>query len=142
MLQKAAQEQRVVLTSDKVVPTAQSSGSVFLLKGISKKEQFAEVVQAFELSLSRDSIMSRCNQCGGSLVDKIFRADELPAGEGRDSIPAGVIDECDEFWICSECSKIFWQGKQYHAALEHLTRRIDSMMQSSDSKQDPSSGPD
>lgn len=132
MLSKACQEQRVVLTCDKLVVNcgeAQNSGSVYLLKGINKKTQFTEVVKAFTLDLSRDSIMSRCNECGGSLVDKIFRADELPAGHMKDSIPAVVIDEYDEYWVCSVCAKIFWQGTQYHSAIAHLSQRIDSIMQ-------------
>jgi uncharacterized protein with PIN domain len=131
MLTKACQEQRVVLTCDKVVVNARGSGSVYLLKGINKKAQFTEVVKAFALNLERGSIMSRCNECGGSLVDKTFAADELPAGDIKESIPAGVLDQYDEFWICSVCSKIFWQGKQYHSAIEHLTRRIEHMMQPS-----------
>lgn len=129
MVAKASQEQRVVLTCDKVVVCAQYSGSVYLLKGINKKAQFAEVVRAFSLSLKPDSIMSRCNECGGSLVDKIFKADELPAGHMRDNIPAGVKAEYDEFWVCSVCAKIFWQGNQYQSAVEHLTQRIEALMQ-------------
>jgi uncharacterized protein with PIN domain len=128
MLSKACQEQRVVLTCDKVVARAQSSSSVYLLKGIDKKTQFTEVVKAFMLNLDRDSIMSRCNECGGGLVDKIFTADELRAGDIKDSIPAGVLNQHDEYWVCSVCSKVFWQGKQYHSAIEHLTQRIDYIM--------------
>lgn len=141
MVAKASQEQRVVLTCDKVVVSAQYSSSVYLLKGINKKSQFVEVVKAFVLDLSPDSIMSRCNECGGSLVDRIFRADELPAGHIRDNIPAGVIDEYDEYWVCAVCSKIFWQGKQYHAAVEHLTQRIDSIMKPSGTSPPASSDP-
>ena len=128
MVAKASQEQRVLLTCDKVVVCAQYSGSVHLLKGINKKTQFAEVVRAFALALKRDSIMSRCNDCGACLVDKIFRADELPAGHIKDNIPAGVIAEYDQFWVCSVCAKIFWQGNQYHSAVEHLSQRIDTLM--------------
>jgi uncharacterized protein with PIN domain len=129
MLAKAFQEQRVVLTCDKVVVTALSGASVYLLKGLDKKAQFTEVVKAFALELSPDSLMSRCNECGGCLVDKVFRASELPAGEFRDSIPDGVIAEYNEFWQCSVCSKVFWRGKQYVSAMKHLTHRIDSIMQ-------------
>jgi uncharacterized protein len=124
MIQKASEEQRVVLTADKVLLHARYSDHVYVLRAQTKKEQLAEVVRAFRLDLDAGTIMTRCNECGGTLVDRIFGPHDLP---DPSCVPSGVLRDYTEFWVCSVCGKVFWQGKQYESAMTHLCQRIENM---------------
>lgn len=66
MLALGLTEQRVILTGDRIVPRASNSQHVYLVKATNKKEQLAEVVEAFDINLDTSSIMSRCNDCAGA----------------------------------------------------------------------------
>ena len=100
--------------------TGRDSAHVYLVHESKKREQLTEVVKAFGIVLNADDIMSRCTYCGGTFLDAPLRFDELPP---QSSVPTGVRELHDEFWVCSVCSKVFWQGGQYDNAVAQLTQR-------------------
>jgi uncharacterized protein len=121
MLQLGREQQRVVLTGDRVAASARDSEHCFLVKSQHKHDQLAEVVKAFSIKLSADAIMSRCTACGGDLMSSVFTFDELPTGC---TVPEGTNRNHDRFWVCNSCRKVFWQGEQYANALASLTKRL------------------
>jgi len=57
-------------------------------------------------------------------MDRTYNVHELPEGC---SVPVGVQQVHDKFWVCSKCSKVFWQGTQYESAMEHLSARLNHL---------------
>jgi uncharacterized protein len=124
MLTRASKEQRIVLTCDRLITHTPNSEHVYLLRANTKKVQLTEVVRAFKIELDAAAMMTRCNKCGAELIDKVFEFEELP----KDSdVPDGVEKAHKEFWVCAGCGKVFWQGKQYENAIDHLSQRMEAM---------------
>ena len=46
---------------------------------------------------------ARCTECNGEL--KITDKDII-----LNQVPKGVIEKIDEFWKCTNCDKIYWEG--------------------------------
>lgn len=120
MLEVGIAEQRLVLTGDRAVIAMRDAAHAYLVRASAKKEQLAEVVAAFDIVLREEDIMSRCTHCGGDFLDRPLPFDELPPGC---SVPAGVKEAVDAFWVCRRCCKAFWQGGQYASAVRSLTQR-------------------
>ena len=140
MLEVGIAEQRLVLTGDRAVLAMRNAAHVYLVRAGAKKEQLAEVVESFQVRLDAKKIMTRCTHCGGDFLDRALTFDELPAGC---SVPEGVKDAHDSFFVCRRCSKAFWQGGQYASAVTSLTSRCHTLQAlgcaqpgSEDAKQD------
>lgn len=120
MLELGIAEQRLVLTGDRQVLQQRDCAHVYLVHAIKKKDQLGEVVAKFAIVLDTRDIMSRCTHCGGSFLPRPLRFAELPP---ECSVPEGVHNKFDEFWVCGVCKKAFWQGGQYDHAVQQLTKR-------------------
>jgi uncharacterized protein len=58
-----------------------------------------------ELNLSVRQV--RCMVCSGSLCD-------LSRTEAETRVPAKVLELQTEFWQCSDCKRIYWQGTHWN----------------------------
>lgn len=128
MLKRGWSEQRVVLTVDRVAASARDAEHCYLVRAQGKREQLAEVVKRFAIDVCAGDIMSRCTSCSAALFDRTFTAAELPA---TCTVPSGIASKHERFWVCSACSKTYWQGQQYVNALDALTVRLASLRASS-----------
>jgi uncharacterized protein len=120
MLDIGRAEQRLVLTADRLVRQQRDSNHVYLVQAKSKREQFEEVVRMFRIELHPEQIMSRCTFCGGTFGGSTVRFEDLPV---ECTVPEAVKELHSEFWVCTGCQKVFWQGDQYKSSMQNLTQR-------------------
>jgi hypothetical protein len=120
MLDVGREEQRLVLTADRLVLQLRESDHVYIVRAKDKRAQFEEVVRTFSVDLDPEQIMSRCTYCGGTFGVSTVRFEDLPS---ECTVPEGVRELHDEFWVCTGCGKVFWQGEHYKNALQNLTKR-------------------
>jgi hypothetical protein len=106
----------VLLTSDSRVferraVQAGSPRSLWIPTALTRHEQLAMVLR--DLSLPRRA--PRCMACGGELVSA-RKADVAPR------IPPRTARWKDDYFVCSACDRLFWQGTHWQRidrALEH-----------------------
>lgn len=66
----------------------------------------------------------RCCKCNGEFIPRPLSAAELKATSG---VPEGVKLSRTEFWVCSRCESVFWQGSQYLLAMRRLTKMTERL---------------
>ncbi len=117
LIQKAAAENRVLLTSDTVLYRLAVARGVeaFLVKGNSEADKLARVTKRFGIRLEVDTSTSRCPTCG-SLIESVSK-DSVKA-----RVPPTTFEAYEEFWICTnpKCRKIYWQGSHWKKIHELL----------------------
>ncbi|KAG8080707.1 hypothetical protein GUJ93_ZPchr0007g3291 [Zizania palustris] len=79
----------------------------------------AEVIDTFQLKISEDQLMSRCTKCNGRFIQKPLTLDEaIEASKGFQIIPSCLFNRNLEFWKCTDCNQLYWEGTQYHNAVQ------------------------
>ena len=67
-------------------------------------DQFGQINEKIKLGkFSIEASSSRCPVCNGVLVKtekKLVQND----------VPEGVLENTQDFWKCSKCNKIYWEG--------------------------------
>lgn len=121
LLDQAHKEKRVLLTRDAKLLKHQylSSNQVYRVKSLLKNDQLLEVIETFHLNISEDQLMSRCTKCNGSFIQKPLTHEEaVEASKGFQIIPNCLFNKDTEFWQCTDCRQLYWEGNQYHNAVE------------------------
>lgn len=118
LLEQARSKDRTLLTRDvDLYRRAVSQGiEAFIVEGERESEKLANVAKRFGLSLEFDSRLSRCPTCNSSL-----RA--APREEVASMIPKSTLEGYKEFWLCTGCGKVYWQGGHW--------RKIDAILSES-----------
>ncbi|TVU39558.1 hypothetical protein EJB05_12983 [Eragrostis curvula] len=81
-----------------------------------------QVINVFELKISEDKLMSRCTKCNGSFIQKPLTIEEaIEASKGFQVIPSCLFNRNLEFWKCTDCHQLYWEGTQYHNAVQKFT---------------------
>lgn len=63
--------------------------------------------------------MSRCTKCNGIFIQKPLTLDEaMEASKGFQVIPSCLFNRNMEFWKCTDCNQLYWEGTQYHNAVQ------------------------
>ncbi|MDH3973635.1 MAG: Mut7-C ubiquitin/RNAse domain-containing protein [Deltaproteobacteria bacterium] len=101
----ASKESRIVLTRDVGLLKRSVVHYGYILRSSSSRLQFSEVVERYSLKpIFRP--FGRCVHCNG-LIGKIKKK------EIESSLPEGIRRDFDKFFICSECSHVYWEGSHY-----------------------------
>jgi uncharacterized protein with PIN domain len=116
-LEIAEKENRVLLTRDlELLRRAKSRGlEVFYVEGEDEAEKLANISRRFNIKLEIDISVSRCPTCDSS-IKRVERSEVL------DKVPSGTLEHINEFWICSGCGKVYWQGGHWKKINETLSR--------------------
>nr|CAB3456480.1 unnamed protein product [Digitaria exilis] len=78
-----------------------------------------QVIETFQLKISEDQLMSRCTKCNGSFIQKPLTLEEaVEASKGFQVIPSCLFNRNLEFWKCTDCNQLYWEGTQYHNAVQ------------------------
>ena len=114
IVRKALKEKKVLLTSDSGILEryAVSEGLinyVFIPRGLDVVEQLGRVLGELKLPV----LDPRCMECGGELED-------VELADVAGSVPARVRRQCEEFFRCRRCEKIYWRGTHW----ESISRRL------------------
>ncbi|KAM7257522.1 hypothetical protein ACFE04_013263 [Oxalis oulophora] len=121
LIEQAYKEKRVLLTRDAkllrhdYLPRSQ----IYRVESLLKNEQLLEVIKTFQLTISEDKLMSRCTKCNGRFIQKPLSTEEaVEAAKGFQKIPSCLFDKNLEFWRCMDCNQLYWEGTQYHNAVQ------------------------
>ncbi|KAG9452678.1 hypothetical protein H6P81_005582 [Aristolochia fimbriata] len=123
LLNQAHREKRVVLTRDRRLLSHQYlvNNQVYRVKSLLKNDQLVEVINTFQLKISEDQLMSRCTKCNGRFIQKPMTTEEaIEAAKGIQVIPKCLFGQNLEFWQCMNCSQVYWEGSQYHSAVQQF----------------------
>ncbi|CAN8252181.1 unnamed protein product [Cochlearia groenlandica] len=121
LLDQAYKENRVLLTRDTKLLRHQdlAKHQIYRVKSLLKNEQLLEVIETFELKISGDQLMSRCTKCNGKFIQKPLSIEEaIEAAKGFQKIPNCLFNKNLEFWQCMNCHQLYWEGTQYHNAVQ------------------------
>ncbi|OMO93543.1 hypothetical protein COLO4_16809 [Corchorus olitorius] len=121
LIDQACREKRVLLTRDAKLLRHQYliKNQIYRVNNLLKNEQLLEVIEIFQLKISEDQLMSRCTKCNGRFIQKPLTTEEaIEAAKGFQRIPNCLFDKNLEFWQCMECNQLYWEGTQYHNAVQ------------------------
>jgi len=108
LLAMAEKEQRILLTRDSdLYQRAASKGvEAFYVEGRTEAEKLAELAKRFGFSLAIDLKRSRCPRCNAEIR---LTPKETLAGK----VEKNTFIYYNEFWECSKCGRIYWQGAHW-----------------------------
>ncbi|RAL46354.1 hypothetical protein DM860_015347 [Cuscuta australis] len=121
LIEQASKEKRVLLTRDAKLlrHSYLIENQIYRVKSLLKNEQLTEVIATFKLEISEDQLMSRCTKCNGRFIQKALTTEEaVKAAQGFQVIPNCLFDKNLEFWQCIVCKQLYWEGGQYHNAVQ------------------------
>ncbi|KAK7275710.1 hypothetical protein RIF29_16832 [Crotalaria pallida] len=121
LIEQAQKEKRVLLTRDAKLLRHEYliNNQIYRVKTLLKNDQLLEVIETFQLKISEDKLMSRCTKCNGRFIQKPLSAEEaIEAAKGFQRIPSCLFDKNLEFWQCMDCHQLYWEGTQYHNAIQ------------------------
>lgn len=106
----AQQQGRIVLTRDRELARRKNIRTI-LVDSERVDEQLAQVMRTCHLQLDRYS--ARCTLCNGVL-------EVLPKQQAEGSVPPYVFQTQEQFWRCTGCGHLFWQGTHWERMRERL----------------------
>ncbi|XP_058724688.1 uncharacterized protein LOC131596132 [Vicia villosa] len=117
LITQAQKEKRVLLTRD--AKLLRHDCQIYKVKGLLKNEQLLEIIETFQLNISEGQLMSRCTKCNGQFIQKPLSTEEaIEAAKGFQKIPSCLFNKNLEFWQCKDCNQLYWEGTQYHNAVQ------------------------
>ena len=118
LIRRAQKNDLVVLSSDgriferNIVKNAQIR-ALYVPQQLSKFQQLQFVRRQMKLAFCDP----RCMACGGELV-------EVPKHSVITEAPPLAYRNCDRFWRCTRCGKLFWHGTHW----QRITRRLGEIL--------------
>jgi len=111
----AVEEARIILTRDRQLLKRSAVTHGYWVRSTQPLEQAREVVRRFDLS-SQVQPFRRCLSCNG-LLAPVGKQDVLPR------IPPKTALWQDDYYVCTECAKLYWRGTHY-PRLQEMVERI------------------
>lgn len=121
LIEQAHKEKRVLLTRDAKLLRHDYllKNQIYKVRSLLKNEQLLEVIETFQLKICEDQLMSRCTKCNGRFIQKPLTTEEaIEASKGFQVIPNCLFNKNIEFWQCMDCNQLYWEGTQYHNAVQ------------------------
>ncbi|KAJ3688945.1 hypothetical protein LUZ61_018109 [Rhynchospora tenuis] len=121
LLNQAYKAKRLLLTRDVKLLRYQylAENQVYIVKRSLKNDQLLEVIETFDLCISKDQLMSRCTKCNGTFTQKSLSVEEaVEASNGLNVVPPCLYGTDLQFWKCSDCHRLYWEGTKYQNAVE------------------------
>lgn len=108
ILDLASKDKRVLLTRDlNLYQGAEKRGvSAVLVESGDIVEQLKQLIDNQGVSLSSTPLFSRCPVCNGEII-----AAKKETLEGV--LPGSLLRKVKEFWQCSVCEKVYWEGRHW-----------------------------
>ncbi|MDZ7778126.1 MAG: Mut7-C RNAse domain-containing protein [Bacteroidales bacterium] len=103
----SAAEQRIILTRDKGILKNKNVTRGFFVRSGNPKKQLEEVLRRFDLK-ALIKPFTRCMRCNG-LLQWVSKKDIT------EILEENTKKNCDEFYRCSSCGKIYWKGTHYQS---------------------------
>jgi uncharacterized protein with PIN domain len=108
LLALAKNEDRILLTRDfELYQRALGRGvDAFYLEGSTGEKKLAELAKRYGVPLEIDMSTSRCPKCN-ALVKSV------PHEKIAETVEKNTFEHYNEFWQCSRCGQIYWQGAHW-----------------------------
>ncbi|MBS7615384.1 Mut7-C RNAse domain-containing protein [Candidatus Bathyarchaeota archaeon] len=115
LIKIAKEETRVLLTRDVQLyrHAIAEHAQVYLVKCSTEIERLAEVAQQFNLNLEIDVNNSRCPKCNAKL-------EPISKNKVMDKVPKATLRFFDDYWVCSDCGQVYWQGSHWQKIKQKL----------------------
>jgi len=114
IIERAIDENRVILTRDKGILKNSRVKKGYFVKETNPHEQLDEVIVRFDL-LSSIEPFTRCAVCNTRIVP-------VDKGEILHRLPPKTAKYYNEFSICPSCGRIYWKGSHYEKIKERITK--------------------
>lgn len=118
LVKRAITERRFVLTLDKKLKEEWRADNVLLLESEKPAEQFAQVIEHFNLELPA-KFFTRCLVC--NTVLRTANSVEIQA-----NVPPRLRETQGEFYCCHNCRRVYWEGshtERMRSAIEEIYKR-------------------
>ncbi|EQC39520.1 hypothetical protein SDRG_02958 [Saprolegnia diclina VS20] len=110
LLDQAAAEARMVLTTDRRLAARRSAAPCFLLTTTDPRDQLRQVLQHFGLgqhsSVAPTFVHPRCTQCNGDT----FTLVDAAVAQTKQALSDSTLAHINEYWVCDKCNKVFWSA--------------------------------
>jgi uncharacterized protein with PIN domain len=108
LMTKAEKDKRILLTCDlELFQQANAHGvDSFLVEGRTEAERLACLAKKYEFPLEIDITVSRCPKCNAQI--KKVSKDSIV-----EKVEEATFTYYNEFWQCSICGQIYWQGAHW-----------------------------
>jgi len=115
LIDLAESEKRVLLTADVELyqQTLNRGLNAFLVESTDLAQTLAGLANRFGFKLEVDLDISCCPKCNGSLMS-------VSKDAVIDKLPKATSTNYNEFWKCSKCCQIYWQGAHWKRILKTL----------------------
>lgn len=116
---KAKNENRILITKDLPLSERATKQKIFVirLKNDKEIEQIAQIFKNLEVSsVSVTGNNTRCAECNGKL--EIIEKKNV-----MNKVSEGVFEKINNFWECSNCNKIYWEGTH----IQRLQKFVDEL---------------
>ncbi len=113
LLTRAKLEKRTLLTSDLALHRRAKKAEVrsTFIRGNDVVSQLVEISKQIGQKIEITPEYSRCPVCNGSLAS-------ASSGEIKELVPETVVKAHREFWKCTKCQKVYWQGRHWKTIIE------------------------
>jgi uncharacterized protein with PIN domain len=117
LIRLARAEERVLLSSDTGIFRISRiregrQPALWVPNGLSKEQQLAHVLEQLHL-VPRPP---RCTVCNGTLL-------QVAKDQVRERVPLRSFNWQEQFWQCSQCGKVFWQGTHW----QHMAKILEGL---------------
>lgn len=108
LIEAAEKEHRVLLTRDSELCKRANSKDIiaFYIEGPTEAEKLAELSGRFGFTLVIDFNRSRCPICNAEIQ-------LMHKGKLAGKVEKTTLHYYNEFWKCSKCGRIYWQGAHW-----------------------------
>jgi uncharacterized protein len=130
ILKIAMEQDRVILTADKELfkrIVKIGAHGVLVSGDASEIEDLVHILRKSGIkSVGMDGIGSRCSLCNGSLKERrLDRVKKNDDNDVEDVVPERVIAYHNQFFQCTACGKIYWEGSHLKRITD-LVRKLDA----------------
>jgi uncharacterized protein with PIN domain len=118
----AKKERRILLTKDlELYQRATAKGiNAFYVAGENEAARLAELAKRFSIALVIDLENSRCPKCNTKL--QVALKEKL-----TDKVTKNTFAYYSDFWKCSRCGQIYWQGAHWNRICATLKAAEDKL---------------
>jgi len=114
IIQISIKEKRIILTRDKGILKQNKVSHGYFIRSDDPKIQLKEVLERFQLQKLINPF-TRCSACNGTL-------NKVAKNELSEQLPEDTRSFYKDFWKCSGCGKIYWEGSHFKHILDWIER--------------------
>ena len=112
LIARALNERRIILTMDRKLAERKSAENSLCIRSDDYREQLKQVITYYNIDY-KSYIFTRCLPCNKLL-------DHIDKEKIQDKVPPYVYSTQDKFYLCKQCTRVYWSGTHRNKILEKL----------------------